>query len=89
VKESTISVHEAARHFADCVERSRRENTTFVLIEHGEPVARLVPENGRPCTGRDLAAALRGASLSPEEAAAWHNDLRAARETLLPPEKKW
>ena len=32
------------------------------------------------CTGRDLAEALAETSLSPEEAAAWHRDLRAARQ---------
>jgi antitoxin (DNA-binding transcriptional repressor) of toxin-antitoxin stability system len=82
MKESTISVLEATRHFADCLERVRSENTTLVLVEKGEAVARLIPENGRHCTGRDLAAALSHARLSPGEAEAWHRDLHAARETL-------
>jgi antitoxin (DNA-binding transcriptional repressor) of toxin-antitoxin stability system len=89
MKESTISVREATAHFADCLERVRSENTTLVLVEKGEAVARLIPENRRHCTGRDLVAALNRTSLSPEEAAAWHGDLRAARETLRPPEDKW
>ncbi len=89
MKESTISVHEATRHFADFLERVRRENASFVLVENGAAVARLVPENGRHCTGRELAGALSRAALSPEEAAAWQRDLRAARETLRPPEDQW
>ena len=89
MKESTISVLEATRHFADCLDRVRSENTAFVLVEKGEAVARLIPENGRHCTGRDLAMALNNASLSADETAAWHRDLRAARETLRPPDDKW
>ena len=89
MKESTITVHEAARHFADCVERSRSENTTFVLVKDGEPVARLVPENGRHCTGRDLAAVVNRTALPVAEAALWHGELRESRETLRSPEDKW
>lgn len=89
MNESTVSVLEATRHFADCLDRVRSENTTLVLTEKGEAVARLVPENGRHCTGRDLAAAMSRAALSADEAAAWHRDMSAARETLRPPEDQW
>lgn len=89
MKETTISISEAARHFADCVERAHCEHTTFVVVKNGVPVARLVPETERRCTGRDLAAALAKASLSPDEARAWHEDLRSDRNTLRPPEDKW
>ena len=89
MKETTISVSEAARHFADCVERSHCERTTFVVMKNGVAVARLVPEAARRCTGRDLAAALAKASLSPDEAQAWHEDLCSAHNTLRPPEDQW
>jgi len=35
-----ISVTEAARNFADCVNRAHYQNATFVLLRNGEPVAR-------------------------------------------------
>ncbi|HUA93389.1 MAG TPA: type II toxin-antitoxin system prevent-host-death family antitoxin [Terracidiphilus sp.] len=40
----SISVTEASRNFADCVNRARYQGTTFILEKNGVPVARLVPE---------------------------------------------
>ncbi len=92
MKKRVISVTEAARNFADCVNRVRYQGMTFVLLKNGEAVARLVPErNEGNKTGsvRRLAAALRKFHLSPEEARAWQRDLRAARRILKPPVDKW
>ena len=89
MKETTISVTEAARNFADCVNRVRYQNMTFVLLKNGLPVARLVPEKNRASSARELAAALREFNLTPEEARAWRRDLRAARRILKPPVDKW
>jgi prevent-host-death family protein len=58
MKEQAISVTEAARNFADCINRARYQGTTFVLHKNGVPVARIVPESNKPRTGRELAAAL-------------------------------
>ena len=55
MKMTTISVTEAARNFADCVNRAHYQNVTFVLLKNGSPVARLVPDGEKVCTGRDLA----------------------------------
>ena len=85
----TISVTEAARNFSDCVNRAHYQNVTFVLLKGGTPVARLVPDNEKVCTGRDLAATLATAKLSPEEAQAWNRDLRVARSNLKPLSDKW
>ncbi len=38
-----ISVTEASRNFADCVNRVRYQGAAFVLQKNGVPVARLVP----------------------------------------------
>ena len=84
-----ISVTEAARNFADCVNRARYQNITFVLLKNGLPVARLAPDDGGVCTGRDLAAVLAGTRLPPEEAAAWHRDLKSTRRKLEAPSNKW
>ena len=51
MRETTISVTDAARNFADCVNRVRYQNVTFVLLRNGSPVARLVPENKQGGTG--------------------------------------
>ena len=52
MRKTTITVTEAARNFADCVSRAHYQNVTFVLLKNGEPVARLVPDNEKVCTGR-------------------------------------
>lgn len=89
----SISVTEAARNFADCINRARYQGTTFVLHKNGIPVARIVPEEKKATTGRDLAVALRerlkDVHLSEEEATAWRRDLESARKALLPPVDKW
>jgi len=89
VKKTTISVTEAARNFADCLNRSHYQNVTFVLLKNGTPFARLVPDNEKVCSGRDLAAVLTETELSPDEARAWRRDLQAARKTAKPPGDKW
>ena len=89
MKKQIISVTEAARNFADCVNRVRYQNMTFVLLKNGTPVARLVPDGEKTCTGRDLAEALAGLELSPENANAWRRDLQRARKMLKPPVDRW
>lgn len=89
MKETTITVTEAARNFADCVNRAHYQRTTFVLLKNGRPFARLEPDHEKRCTGRDLAEALARADLSAEAASDWHRDLLAARETLHTPADKW
>lgn len=85
----TITVTDAARNFADCVNRAHYQNITFVLLKGGSPVARLVPDNEKVCTGSELAAAVASAKLSREEARAWHSDLQDARSHLKPLTDKW
>lgn len=89
MNESIISVTEAARNFADCVNRAHYQNQSFVLMKNGVPFARLVPA-GRPvCRGVDLAAALDAVVLSEADSRAWQRELKAARKTLKPPADKW
>ena len=89
MKETTITVTEAARNFADCVNRAHYQQMTFVLLKNGRPFARLEPDDEKRCTGRDLAEALARPDLSAEEARDWHRDLTAARGALQIPEDKW
>jgi antitoxin (DNA-binding transcriptional repressor) of toxin-antitoxin stability system len=89
MKKTVISVTEAARNFADCVNRALYQNMTFVLLKNGSPVARLVPDDEKICVGRELAEALAKTQLPEDEARAWHRDLRAARKTLKAPADRW
>ena len=89
MKERTITVTEAARHFADCVNRAHYQRTIFVLLKNGKPFARIEPDHEKRCTGRDLAEALARTDLSAAETSDWHRDLLAARKALKAPEDKW
>jgi prevent-host-death family protein len=93
MKKIPISVTEASRNFADCVNRVRYQNMTFVLLKNGRPVARLVPElvpeKEKVCLGRDLARVLRDVDLPTDEAVAWNRDLKKARKSLKPQPDKW
>jgi len=89
MKKEIMSVTEAARNFADCVNRVRYQGMTIVLLKNGKPVARLVPEGEKTGPVSKLATALRKFDLSPEEARAWQRDLRAAHRILKPPVDKW
>ena len=89
MKKTPITVTEAARNFADCVNRVHYQNVTFVLLKNGVPVAQLAPRESKECTGSELAEALGEADLPAAEARAWQRDLRAARKALKPPVNKW
>ena len=89
MKTTPISVTDAARNFADCVNRVRYQNMSFVLLKNGTAVARLVPEKEKVCLGRDLAKVLREVDLPTDEAIAWNRDLKKARKSLKPQPDKW
>lgn len=84
-----ITVTDAARNFADCVNRAHYQNVTFILLKSGAPVARIIPDAEKICTGKDLASALLIAKLSSEEAREWARDLKSARTHLKPVSDKW
>jgi len=89
MEKAIISVTEAARNFADCVNRAHYQNVTFVLLKNGTPVARLIPDGEKICRGRDLATVLEKVELPVQEAKAWRRDLRAARKALKAPANRW
>ena len=89
MKKKSITVTEASRNFAECVNRAHYQNVTFVLLKNGEPVARLVPDNEKVCLGSDLVEALTKTDLPENEARAWSRDLKTARKTLRAPADKW
>lgn len=67
MKKMTISVTEASRNFADCVNRAHYQNVTFMLLKNGSPFARLVPDHEKVCVGRDLAEVLAKIDLPNDE----------------------
>jgi antitoxin (DNA-binding transcriptional repressor) of toxin-antitoxin stability system len=94
MSEEAISVTEASRNFADCINRAHYQGTTFVLHKNGVAVARIVPEVRKPRTGREIAAAIRagrleGARLGKDEATAFLRDLEESRRSLPAPVDKW
>jgi antitoxin (DNA-binding transcriptional repressor) of toxin-antitoxin stability system len=89
MKRLSISVTEAARNFADCVNRARYQDVTFVLLKNGAPVAQLTPSSEKVCLGRDLAATLAKVRLTDRDSRSWRRDLQASRESVNKPENKW
>jgi prevent-host-death family protein len=89
----SISVTEASRNFADCVNRARYQGTSFVLEKNGSPVARIVPMVRKPERGKDVATALRKAvedvHMGEDEATSWLHDLEQARGSLPAQGKPW
>jgi hypothetical protein len=89
MKKRVISVTEAARNFAECVNRAHYQNVTFVLLKNGSPMARLVPDGEKICLGSDLAEVLRKIELPTDAAKAWNRDLRIGRKRLKPLTDRW
>lgn len=50
----SISVTDASRNFADCVNRARYQGTTFLLHKNGVAVARIGPVERNPKIENDL-----------------------------------
>ncbi len=89
----SISVTEASRNFADCVNRARYQDVSFILLKNGSPVARIVPVARKPTRGREVAATLRKAvgdfHIAEEEATLWLHDLEQARGSVPSQAKPW
>lgn len=89
MQKTSITVTEAARNFADCVNRAHYQNVTFVLLKNGSPVARIVPDEEKHCSGDALADALAKSGLSGEEAGIWRRNRKSAQKSLKSPVDKW
>ena len=83
-----MNVQEAKTRLSQILAQAER-GEDVVIARDGTPVARLVPEEKKRCTGPELAEALREVDLSEDEAKTWHRDLVAARKALKPPKDKW
>jgi len=74
----TISVTEAARNFADCINRVRYQGISFILHKNGVAVARIVPERSAMA---EIEPAEKPAT---PEAIAGGNDVRQAQRASIP-----
>lgn len=81
---------DAARRFADVVNRAFYRHETTVLVRNGVPVAHVAPVAPAGIPARELAhrwALLP--RLAPEDAATFADDLAAARAALPAPPDPW
>ncbi len=85
--ESTVTVTEAARNFADIVHRAYYRHETTMLLKNGKAVARIVPVTTALKTSREIAAQMAGKRPRPppKEAEAFEADLREARAGMPEP----
>lgn len=86
----TLSVTEAARRFADVVNRAFYRHETTVLVKNGTAVAYVAPMAPAGITARELAHRWRLLPrLTPGEAAAFADDIAAARAAVPAPGDPW
>ena len=84
-----MTVTEAARNFADVVNRAYYRHEATLLLKNGAPVARIVPVTNIK-TGKELAEILPALPhLTPEDAIAFENELADSKSKLLPPISPW
>lgn len=78
----TLTVTEAARHFANNLNRVAHQGEHFVLVQGNKPVAELypLPTGKKPAELPALCASLP--SLSEADAAQFADDLAASQKTL-------
>ena len=86
----TLSVTEAARRFADVINRAFYRHETTVLVRNGVPVAYVAPMAPTGIPARELAHRWPLLPhLSPTEATAFADEVAAARAELTTPDDPW
>jgi prevent-host-death family protein len=64
----SMSVTEASRNFADCINRARYQGTAFILHKNGVAVARIVPVERKAKIAGELDAADEPANAADKDA---------------------
>lgn len=84
---TTLTVTEAARNFAEIVNRAFYRGERFLLTKGGKTVAELIPPPARPMiTASDLRRKLKTMPhLGKKEASVFARDLDKARAAIRPP----
>jgi len=86
----TLSVTEAARRFADVVNRAFYRHETTVLLKNGQPVAYVAPMAPTGISAQELAHRWPLLPrLAPGDATSFADDVAAARAELSAPADPW
>lgn len=85
----TLSVTEAAKSFADCVNRVYSRKESFAIAKLGVPCALLVPPPVQGCSSHDLADDLAKARLNIADKRALAAAVRKGRTALKPLKNPW
>ena len=87
---TSVSVTDAARGFADLINRVRYHHESTILLKGGKAVAKIIPIGSGAHTGAELADLWASLPhLSVAEAAAFGRDLATARRSLPKVKGKW
>ncbi len=90
MNERTLTVTEAARNFADLINRVYYRHESALLLKNGTPVARIVPVQPVRRTAAEIAALWDNLPhLTPEEAESFARDIEQARRELPPLQDPW
>lgn len=85
-----MTVTEAARNFADVINRTYYRGESTILFRSGEAVARIVPVGGCGLLGRDFAEGWCDIRhLEKNDAAEFADTIAKARANLVMPDSKW
>ena len=85
-----MTVTEAARNFADVVNRAYYRHEATLLLKNGEAVAKIVPVAPESCLCRELAEAWPSLPHLPaENAKALEAELAESKRKLRLPTSKW
>jgi antitoxin (DNA-binding transcriptional repressor) of toxin-antitoxin stability system len=88
--ERRMSVTEAARNFADLVNRTYYQGESTLLLRSDEPVAMVVPVGGASVLGRDWIDRWEGIPhLDPGDAEEFGNTIEGARNHLETLKSPW
>ncbi len=86
----TITVTEAARNFADLINRTRYRGETTLLVKAGEPVAVVGPVGGAIVNGGEFAARWRlMPHLDEKEASEFAEAVESAKRALPATTSPW
>lgn len=90
MSEREMTVTDAARHFADLVNRTYYKGESTILIRSGEPVARMIPIGGSSVLGSDFASKWSEMThMDPDDADDFAESIETSRKNLKMPAPAW
>jgi antitoxin (DNA-binding transcriptional repressor) of toxin-antitoxin stability system len=90
VIEKTMTLSAAVEQFGEAVRRAHDLNESTLVLENGQPLARIVPAQPQVCRAEDLATMWQSLPhLNVKEADDFAADIDKARAELLPITSKW